>query len=117
MATDLKLNTSHDLDIVNGDLQLVTEGAEVGQAIKIALLTVQGEWVYDATLGLPWYGDMFQPNLTRAEILRKIRTRINEVPGVRKINSLDMTINADKEAVITFDIDSIYGTITDEVYL
>ena len=117
MATDLKLNNSHDLDISGGDLQLATEKAEIAQAIKIALLTVQGEWVYDAFLGLPWFGDMFQHQTTRTEIVRKLRTRISEVPGILKINNVNLTVDDAHVAQVVFDIDTIYGIVSDEVYL
>lgn len=114
---DLKLTTDHDLEIVNGDLVLVTKEEEVAQAIKIALLTVQGEWVYDQNLGIPWFDDMYQPRFTKAEILRTLRARINDVPGVLSVNQLEMTIDANRQALVTFDVQTIYGTATDEVYI
>jgi hypothetical protein len=53
---DIQLNqTTHDLEILNGDIVLVDGVEEVAQRIKIELMNIRGEWFRDVNHGADWY--------------------------------------------------------------
>jgi len=56
---DFKLDENNDLDISGNTFNLVSGGAEVAQSCAVRLRTIQGEYLYDFTAGVDWYGTLF----------------------------------------------------------
>ena len=55
MATDILLDSSGDLDISSGTLQLTTTKNQLAtQQIRNTLSTYRGEWVFDTDFGVPY---------------------------------------------------------------
>lgn len=108
---DIKLNAAHDIVIEGGDLQLVSDGAEVAQSIKIRILTIQGEWEFDFTLGLPWFNELFAPITGIDQKKAILRNAIIETTGVAGITDFVLGLDPIAHvAELTFDADTIYGS-------
>jgi hypothetical protein len=118
MATDLQLTPQHDLLIENGDLQLIDEGAEVVQATKIRILFIQTEWVFDYTLGVPWFDDMFNTTTSKLEKDKIIKDTILGTLGVREITEFNFGIDpVNRGALVQFSADTTFGTIQQRLEL
>jgi hypothetical protein len=115
---DLKLNGAHDLEKVGGDLVLVTGAEEVAQNVKIRLLTMKYEWIFNTFLGVQWIssGGMFDPRVPKREKELTLRRVILETPGVLKLRSFLFRVdNANRAAVVEFTASTVYGLIEMEI--
>lgn len=114
LGPDIRLgDNSHDLVIVDGDLQLV---ADVAQAIKIRLLTVRGEWFLDNELGVPYFEEIFvkAPDLDRVRSI--YRQTILDTPGVLDVRTITLSYTAStRELSVSFNCDSDQGEIDQTV--
>jgi hypothetical protein len=116
MATDLELNDAWDLDLVDGDLVLIRDRAEVLQSVKIRLLFIATEWAFDFTIGVPWANGMFDirwPKIKKESYLKKA---ITETLGVRALINFEFNIDREEHgAFVAFTAETIYGPVTAEV--
>ena len=113
MAIDLKLNENYDLDIVDGDLVLVSGADEVAQSAGIRLLHIQAEWYYDYTLGIPWLDNMFTVATSYEQKTKIIKDTIMGTPGVNQILTFNFGIDPVlHEALIEFTADTDFGIVS-----
>lgn len=115
---DLKLTAAHDLERVGGDLVLVSGAEEVIQNVKIRLLTMKFEWIFNVELGTRWIdsGGMFDAAVPQREKELVLRRVILETPGVLRLNSFLFRVdNTNRAAVVEFSAQTIYGLIETEV--
>jgi len=116
MAVDLKLSAAHDICIENGDLVLVTDGAEVAQSCKIRLLTVEAEWILDFQIGLPWFDRIMKVSTSLAEKEGLIKNVIRDTEGVRSVVSFELGFDFENHAMsVEHETDTIYGPIIDRI--
>lgn len=119
IALDLR---THDLALAAGPrgpgLALVVGGPAVAQRIKIALLTLLGEWPYDVSHGTPWFQAILVKGAPRAAIASHLRRRILSVPGVQRITAFNLAVNdEDRFATVTFAADTDAGPVGDTLNL
>ncbi|PIV98553.1 MAG: hypothetical protein COW42_13935 [Deltaproteobacteria bacterium CG17_big_fil_post_rev_8_21_14_2_50_63_7] len=112
--SDLLLGTaSHDLELsADGDLQLVDEAEEVGQAAAITLDTQRGEWIYDLSFGVPWLEQI----LRKAPDLDTVRavfvSTLLAVPGVNRIVKLELELDpTTRHLTATGEVDTVFGPV------
>lgn len=90
---DLLLSDSHDLAIVDFDLQLTTDEQAIAQRVKQALLLFKGEWFLDRDLGVPYYEDILGlkngVDTVRAIFVNAIRG----VDGVKDLTEFNIEFN------------------------
>ena len=67
MSIDIKLDGNQDIVLTNGDITLVQDGLEVIQSFKIRMLHILAEWIFDETIGVDWFDEMFNPSTTKAQ--------------------------------------------------
>ena len=96
---DLALDTrTHDMAFAAGPrgpgIALVVGGPAVAQRVKIALLSLLGEWRYDTTHGTPWFQAILVKGAPRATVATLLRRRILSVPGLGRITTFDLQVNA-----------------------
>jgi hypothetical protein len=111
---DLKLNTSHDLDL-NSDLIFIDERFETVQSVAIRILLIRGECVWDYLAGVPWLNGMFDvrvPNIQKEFYLREV---ILGTDGVRSIIEFTFYQDTKRVANVFYHADTIYGPIEGEV--
>jgi hypothetical protein len=107
MASDLQLIASGegtgDMQITLGDFAIVSDGAEVAQAVKIRLRLVLGEWFLDTRLGTDYPGVVWVkgPDLMAVEGL--LRRTILETPGMATLTAYSQTFTTStRSLVVTF---------------
>jgi hypothetical protein len=96
MITDLGIDKlSKDLSVVDGDLQLVSELSEINQHVTTRLRFFYGEWVFDTSIGVPYYETILVPNPNLAQIEAVLKKTISDTNGVKDI--LDFSLSFDKD--------------------
>lgn len=102
----------------DGDLALVSDGAEVAQHIRQRLNFFQAEWAWDLTAGLPWFGEILgsrrfrtqQENRSFAESI--LKTEILETPGVTRLLVFQFTFDElSRNATFEFHADTLFGDV------
>lgn len=80
-----------DLDISGGTLHIIDGPAACAQRIACRLRTLKGEWIFDVTLGTPWFQEILGAGArTRLGLIQQIiRDRIRGSPGVTRIEELN----------------------------
>jgi hypothetical protein len=95
-ARDLALGTDGDLELEGGDLQLASGIEAVRQDATARLRFIRGEWFLDATVGLPYFTDVFvkAPDLARLRVL--FGAELRATPGVGEVT--DLALDFDRAA-------------------
>ena len=117
---DLKLDeVTHDCLWVNGPLrksettQPYTE--DVGQRLKIRLLTFMGEYFWDTTYGTPYWQRLLGVKQTsKAAIDLIFNQKILEEPGVKEIVTFNSTFS-NRIYSLTFSVRVVDGSVTDTI--
>jgi hypothetical protein len=88
---DLKLDpTTGDLELLEGDFELVAGGESIASDLASRLQTFAGEWFLDTSIGLPYFTEIAgRPTKRRLDEL--FRAAINETPGVTEVLELGLT--------------------------
>ena len=82
-----------DLLIQNGEL-VILEGAEaLAQRIAVRCKTFLGEWVFDTTLGTPWFQNILGTRRREALVQQILRKRVADTEGVAGVLELQVNIN------------------------
>ena len=113
---DLKLNNNHDIDFESGVCRLISGAGQVGQEIKILLLTFLGEWFLDTSHGIPYLEKVMVKAPNRTEIEAILMAKIKEIPQVSSVNK--MTLQIDHPArtfYVEADVDTDEGLVTVKV--
>lgn len=94
MATDIRLNNLHDLDITSGDLELFTRVEDLAvQMVKTNLLLYKGEWFRDIDLGIPYVQEIFGNKNTQNAADANIKNTILNTDNIRSITSYTGSID------------------------
>lgn len=113
MATDLRLNDNYDLDIVDGDLALVSGGPEVAQSAGIRLLFIQGEWFFDYTKGIPWMDNMFTMVTSYEQKQKILKDTLRGTQGVNRLLTFSFGLDpVTREARVEFSADTVFGPVS-----
>ena len=115
---DIQLDQGHDIELINGDMALVTEANEVTQSVKIRLLTLYLEWYFNVTLGIRWFDEngMFDPKTSIQEKEFRIKKAILSAPGLQSLTFFNFSVDPiNRGAYIEFTATTIYGMIDIEV--
>lgn len=116
---DLEIDGSNELVIENGDLVLVDGVDAITQHLQIALRTWKGEWFLNRDEGVPYLGRIYGKPARRELITATLRKAIMAVPGVSRIVSFSLDLDAQTRALsIAFDVRVTTGetlTFTDFV--
>ena len=78
---DLQVDSEGDIILVNGDLSQVTDDEAIGQAVRIALRAIKGEWFLNTEFGLD-HDVIFRRPYSIPRIRREIRRVVFSIPGV-----------------------------------
>lgn len=106
---------THDIEFLNGQLQIVedTDGNpdQIIQNLKTRLLFFRGEWFLDTVIGLPYFSDIYvkSPNIPNIEAI--VKAEILDVTGVLEITQFDLNYDIrQRKLSINFVVNTIYGT-------
>lgn len=101
MIRDLLLDETGDLAWLGGDLTLTQPGVQdTAQRVLCALELHLGEYQLDITAGVPYRTQLLikNPNLTAINAL--LREAIESVPGVVRVERLDLTVSPARELTV-----------------
>ncbi len=107
MASDLQLiatgEGTGDLQITLGDFLIVSDGAEVAQAVKIRLRLVLGEWFLDNRLGTDYPGVVWVKGPDLMEVEALLRRTILETPGMATLTAYSQAFTTSTRSLsVTF---------------
>lgn len=113
---DLRINSTGDLEIVNGELAFVTAGEAIRQHITMRLRTFLAESPYDRNAGVPYRTILLQPTtpmFARESILSAVILGTPGVTAAQVTVTLDQTTQTlrasgtatARDAPITFEIE------------
>lgn len=111
--SDLLLSEStNDIELVNGDLSLVSGIDAVKQSLKQRMQMFRGEWFLDQESGIPFFQTIFQKT-TKPEVIAGIlQNEIQTTPGVLELLSFDLKIETTtRELVLDFQCRGTDGVI------
>jgi len=118
VSLDLKLNAGHDLAVEQTKGVLVDGAARIKQQITVTLLTWLGEYFLDTTFGVPYLESILVKRPSRTEIEAVLRSRINDVPGVSRVNSMQLTIDRGRRSLqVIFEASTLEGLVADTITL
>lgn len=98
---ELALDNTGDLDISNGTLHVIDGPAACAQRIACRLRTLKGEWIFDASIGTPWFQSILGAGArTRLGLIRQIfRDRVLGTGGVTSIQELNLDFEPNTRAL------------------
>lgn len=110
MSRDFALNEDFDLDVSGNDFNLVSDGAEVAQNSSIRLLFIQTEWVYNYTLGTPWYDVLFSTEVSYEVKRATLIDVITSTPGFKNMIEFKFSIDLqNKGALVEYKANTVFG--------
>lgn len=94
------------LDPVTGDLRfdrgqlVILEGSEaVAQRIKVHLRTLLGEWVFDTSIGVPWFQQILTGTADAALVSEVISDELSAIEGVQRVDAVGVAIDRSTRVV------------------
>lgn len=100
---DLKLDSTHDLDLTNNSFSLVAGVESINQHWTIRMATWTGDWFLDIRVGIPYLRDVLvkNPNWT---ILRSVFHEASlQTPGIAEITNFELELDSDR--LLTVEIE------------
>lgn len=83
-----------DLVFTGGRLEMVSDREAIAQALRSELRLIKGEWPFDTSKGVDYFGKVLVRSPNRGDIQNELRAAILRVLGVATLESLDFTYNA-----------------------
>lgn len=96
--------TTHDLEITNNSLVIVTDARAVAQRVKQHLRLFAGEWFLNTESGVPWIEFVFTKPFDQATAEAVIKDAIMRVPGVVEITSFAMDFRPERRQADVYDL-------------
>lgn len=111
---DVLLDSGGDLYINQyGDAVL---GNSIVQDINVQLRWFLGEWPFDTTKGMDWYGEVFVKNPDTDRIARMVRKEIEKIDGIVRVIDVRITVDGStRSAVINWEAKTSKEIIESEV--
>lgn len=105
---------THDLAVVNNQLQMLSNADEVTQNLRTRLKMFLGEWFLDLFKGVPYREEILGKGNSDARIGAAIKKVILETPGVIQLMSYSQTIDAAaRKLSVEFRAQAADGAIID----
>lgn len=109
---------THDLDMSGLGLQIVSGNDQVVQNIKQRLLSFEGEWFLDLSLGLPWTEEILTKHSDLSIVEALLKAQIEGTPGVAELVSFGVEVNESFERAVNVNFSVLLdGGTTETVEL
>lgn len=92
--SDLKLDSTGDLQITDGDLVLTTTTDRIDQYVRQRLQTFLGEFFLDTRVGVPYFEHILKKRIDPIVIDSILKKEIIETPGVTEITEFDLDLDS-----------------------
>lgn len=104
MIDFLATDDERDIVLIDGVPQLVTGTDQVAQAIRLTLLTFQGEFFLDTAFGVPWYARVLGHQFNAGQIQITVTEAILGVTGVVSIQEIGAVKSGPRSALVTVKV-------------
>ena len=114
MTTGLSLSVlTNDIEMVDGELSLLSGNAKIAQDIKTRLKTIVGEFVLDSSYGFPYSVIFNSRALDLSEIETTIKNYIRDTPNVIRIVrfSLSYEKGSKRNFIVSFSVETVESVI------
>lgn len=111
-VSDLLLGDDGDLVVALGDLQLAADEVAIRQSIRSWLVFFLEEWFLDLARGVPYFQRILIKNPSLVEVREHFRERLEAVPGVRSIISLDVNNLGSRTTGVDWNVNTDVGELT-----
>lgn len=109
MPIDIKLDETHDIELVDGDLILINDIESFAQGLRIRLRFFAGEWFRDQRAGIIDPDGTSDLDLVNA----RIRKEISLEDGYVSMRSYSYDFSASTRTMtVNFEVETIWGNIT-----
>jgi uncharacterized protein YqkB len=96
--------TTGDLSFDAGHLEMVSGNEAIAQAIRARLRLIQGEWPFDTSVGVDYFGTILVKNYNRNAVEAEITREILDVAGVLALSRIDFVYsNQARTLTVTFE--------------
>jgi hypothetical protein len=115
---NIGLSSDNDIQIVDGNLPLVTGIEEIRQLTLQTLTAFEGDWFLDLDSGMPYFQTILQKATSISQIEGIYLDVISTIPGILDIESFNLSFTAStRQASISFRARTTDGVLdfnTDE---
>lgn len=105
---DLLLAENGDLAIVNNDLAITNDKQSLAQKIKVALKTIEGEYFYNSSIGVPYFSEILGQNNAIDTIRAIMIDYISKIEGVKELTDFNLSLDSRTRVL------NMKFTVTDE---
>ena len=113
MSDLLQDSITGDFVFTDGALTIVDGAEQVAQDIARRLKTFQGSWFLDLTIGVPYFSEILAKDPERAAAA--LQAEILGADGIIRLESFDLQVGIDRQAIATFTAQSKLGPIQAKV--
>src|SRR5678809_121182 len=114
---DLELGADGDL-LVDSDAHFTQGLPAISQGIRIRTLLFRGEWFLDLDAGVPYYQDLLGRRFDAVKARAAFRPALRLAPGVKRVESLEATINiATRQLDVSWRVSTEFGDTPGEITL
>ena len=118
---DFDTLTTGDLELdAEGNIALVDGFDEIRQRVQTRLSLQRGEWAYDTSLGLDFFGEIAIANPDFSLIRSRITTLVQTTPGVTQVVNVGLFDNKQTRCLefeILFTVDPRFGNDAERLAL
>lgn len=111
--SDIKLSTlTNDLEVTNGDLDIILMDGAIRQSLLQRLRLFLGEWFLDTSHGVPYFQSILVKNPNLDLIQATIKNVVLSTPGITELLTFEFDYNnATRVLSVSFDARSTNGTV------
>lgn len=102
--SDIKLNDSHDIEIVNNDLVLITGLDYKVQKLKQNLKMFLGEWFLDTSLGIPYLQEIYAKIVDAKRVDAVFKEAILNTEDVIELLTFELDLGSNRELSLNFSV-------------
>lgn len=113
---DLKLDplNANDIEFVDDDFGLTSDGDAIRQHVLIRLKFFQGEYFLNQNEGVPYYQQILIKNPRLSVIRALLQETILETPGISSISDFELSLNTSSRLLeVSFTATTDLGEILD----
>lgn len=110
--SSIKLNSSHDIDIVNNKIVLVEDIEEKSQILIQNLKFFLGEWFLDNTAGIPYYRDVLKKKIEPSKVSSAFKNAILSSQGVIELVAFSLDLDTQRKLRLDFTVRFSEGKVS-----
>ena len=110
--TTFKIDSSGDLDLSGGTINLVSDKDAIRAQLQIRLNEFINDWFLDLNEGIDYFGEVFGVREITDSVESQFKNVILDTVSVTSIQSISFDLS-DRLLIVTFSVATIFGDIKD----